>query len=83
MILDVGSQQKSQQHRSKTSSALLKTFGCVEKSNVTVLMGQDYIVNKVLIKSLEDPCHTIFYFAFDERRCCTGDKVVKMNQRLL
>ena len=67
LILGVDSQQQSQQYRSSRESPLLKTFGCVKKRNIFVVssLGDNY---ERLLQNLDDPCHTLFYFTFHEKR---------------
>ena len=62
-----GLQQQNQQYRSRRSH-FLKSFGCVEKRNITVVMDSVYNDYEELFNSLEDPCHILFYFAFNESR---------------
>ena len=49
------------------SSSLLQSYGCLEKTNVTVILPRTNNVEDdnlyKLMKVLEDPCNTIFYFA--------------------
>ena len=57
------------------SSTLLESYGCIEKTNVTVILPRttkiydleyfcdyEYNYDYKLMKALEDPCNTIFYF---------------------